>query len=689
MNLDKAFQIAYNFYKNGEIQKAEYGFRKLLEKKPNHAESLRFLGIILLQTKKYESAIDVIQKDIKLNPKNADSYNNLGLSFFGLKQYDKAIELFNKAIKLDPSHFHAYYNLGNSFKSLNKFDDAIECYKKSLSINPQFIEAHNNLGDVYQEKELFDEAIQSYKNALNINSNFGNIYNNLGLALFKKGLYDEALGYFKKALELNPQLADAYNNIGNYFFNKNEIDQAINYYLKALKLEQNFATYNNLGNAFKEKGLLEEAIKFYEKALNFNQNAVNTAIDLGNLIRKKGKLDEAICFFQNLIDKNPQNPVVYINMAVIFQEKGLLDEAFKYYNKALEINPNVAEGYNNLALAFIEKGLYEEALSNLEKSLQLKPSLASAHFNLAMLLLLKNNFSKGWEEYEWRWKTSDFKSIKFNYSQPLWDGSDKNGRIILLHAEQGLGDTIHFMRYIKLVIEKNMEVIFRCPKELISLAKYSFPEVKIIPFEESLPDFEVHCPLMSLPLILKTTIDSIPAQIPYISVDSSLINFWTEKIKDNSNLKIGIAWSGNPKYKRDKQRSCSLKNFLEILKIKPISFYSLQKGSGSEQVKELPEEINLIDFTEEIKDFSDTAAIIQNLDLIISVDTAVAHLAGAMGKPVWTMLPFVPDWRWMLDREDSPWYPTMRLFRQQSIDNWNSVIIRIKKELEAILFKSF
>ncbi len=685
MNLDRVFQTAFDFYKKGDIQRAEQSFRKLLEKKPNHPESLRLLGIILLQTGKFKSAIEIFLKDIRLNPKNADGYNNLGLSYFGLEQYDKAIESFNQAIKLNPSHFHAYYNLANSYKNLRQFEEAIECYKKSLNINPYFVEAHNNLGDVYQEKGMFDEAIQSYKNALRINSNFGNIYNNLGLALYKKGVFEEALSYFKKALELNPKLGDAYNNIGNYFFNNNEIDKAIEYYSKALKLEQNYATYNNLGNAFKEKGLLEEAIKFYEKALNANQNAIDTSIDLGDVFRKQGKLDEAISHFQKLLDNNPKNPVVYINLALVFQEKGLFDEAFKYYNKALEINPNVAEGYNNLALAFIENGHYEEARSNLEKAIQIKPTMANAHFNFATLLLLEGDFTRGWEEYEWRWNASDFKFMKFNYSQPQWNGEKFEGLKILLHAEQGLGDTIHFMRYINLVLEKNLEVIFRCPKELLILAKYSFPEIQIITFEEPLPDFDFHCPLMSLPYVFETTIDNIPSKIPYIKTEKSLIESWNQKIGKDPNFKIGLAWSGNPKYKRDRHRSCSLKIFSTIAQIEGISLYSLQKGHGTEQLKELRDELKIIDFDSEIKDFSDTAAIIENLDLTISVDTAVAHLTGAMGKPVWTMLPFVPDWRWMLNREDSPWYPTMRLFRQHTPGDWVTVLSNIKKELRLIL----
>jgi hypothetical protein len=302
-----------------------------------------------------------------------------------------------------------------------------------------------------------------------------------------------------------------------------------------------------------------------------------------------------------------------------------------------------------------------------------------------MALLLKGDFKNGWKEYEWRWEAKCFISKKFHFSKPFWDGGDITGRTILLHAEQGLGDTIQFVRYVSLVERMGAKVITACQKELKSLLVKSKLFGTVVSFQDPIPEFDIHCPLMSLPFTLLTSIETIPAEIPYITADSELISRWRERIQPDHSFKIGVVWSGNPKYKKNRVRSCSLETFSPLAEHNEITFYSLQKGDAAEQAKNPSNNMKLVDLTDEINDFSDTAAFIEHLDFIITVDTAVAHLAGAMGKPVWTLLPFVPDWRWMLDREDSPWYPTMKLFRQTSPGDWDSVIMRIKEELKEFL----
>jgi hypothetical protein len=281
---------------------------------------------------------------------------------------------------------------------------------------------------------------------------------------------------------------------------------------------------------------------------------------------------------------------------------------------------------------------------------------------MALALLLAGNFRDGWREYEWRWETY-LASSKRNFSQPLWDGYDIKGRTILLYDEAGFGDTIQFIRYAPLVAQYGIQ--------------------QIVGRGEELPKFDVHCPLSSLPLIFDTRLESIPTKIPYIYVEPKLIQKWRNKVQhDEFKTKIGLVWAGRS------ISSCSLETFSTIAQIDNITFYSLQKGEAKKQAKNPPKGMSFIDLTEDINDFSDTAALIENLDLIITVDTAVAHLAGALGKSVWTLLPFVPDWRWMLNRDDSPWYPTMRLFRQPSLGDWESVIDKIKDELLKLLMNN-
>ena len=313
----------------------------------------------------------------------------------------------------------------------------------------------------------------------------------------------------------------------------------------------------------------------------------------------------------------------------------------------------------------------------LRKPCILSPDNAVFHWNLSLALLLSGNFEEGWKEYEWRQKVKDFPNRIV--SQPLWDGSDIAGQTILLQAEQGYGDTIQFIRYASMVAQRGANVIVSCQNELTSLLKKVDGIHHVAGYHEPIPEFDVYCPLLSLPLIFHTTVESIPAHVPYIKPEPSLFQHWRAKIQNHvSRLKIGLVWAGR------EQRSCPLELFTPLAEIHYSTFYSLQKGEAAEQAKNPPEGMKLIDYTEDIHDFSDTAAFIENLDLVISVDTAVAHLAGALGKPVWTLLPFVPDWRWLLNRDDSPWYPTMRLFRQPSPGDWESVIARIAQDLTAI-----
>ena len=268
------------------------------------------------------------------------------------------------------------------------------------------------------------------------------------------------------------------------------------------------------------------------------------------------------------------------------------------------------------------------------------------------------------------------------FSQPICDGSDIAGLTILIYVEQGVGDAIQFIRYVPLVTQACDKVIIECHRDLSALFQNIEGVKQVMVQGEPLPNFDIQCPLLSLPSVFNTTLKNIPSRVPYISLDSVLVQKWKDRVQhDDSKLRIGLVWSGSPKYKNDRNRSCSLADFAPFSKFADITFYSLQKGKASEQAKNPPEGMKLIDCSEDLNDFTDTAALIENLDLVISVDTAVAHLAGAIGNPVWTLLPFAPDWRWMLNREDSPWYPTMRLFRQPSPRDWESVIDSILREL--------
>jgi len=441
------------------------------------------------------------------------------------------------------------------------------------------------------------------------------------------------------------------------------------------------ADYYDQGIAFQNKGQLDEAIQCYQKTIELNKNNASAFYNLGVAFQKKGQIDKAILYYEIAIGLNQEFSEAHYNLGIAYKEKNLLDEAIICFQRVLQLKPENAAAYYNFGNIFVAKGQFNDAMQHYQKTIEINPNYAEANWNIALINLMLGNFKEGWKGYEWRWELKDVVD-KRRFSQPLWDGSYIKEETVFLYAEQGFGDTIQFIRYAPLVAQRGTKVIVECQKELVLLLKNVVGIHRIIAHGEELPDFDIHCPILSLPEIFGTDLTNIPAKIPYIPAEPSLIQEWHNRIaSNNSEYNVGLVWSGDPSFKDSNLKSCSLKSFAPLAQAANITFYSLQKGDASEQARNVPEGMKLIDYTDKFHDFSDTAAIIKNLDLIISIDTAVAHLAGALGKPVWTLLPFIPDWRWMLNRNDSPWYPTMRLFRQPSRGDWESVIALIAKEL--------
>lgn len=505
---------------------------------------------------------------------------------------------------------------------------------------------------------------------------------------FESGDLRRAALICEEVLKIHPHNAKAFHLLGVIYYQNGAFDLALQNVKESLLLDPaNAEAYYNLGNILKEIKRPDEAIACYIKAIQLNPSITHVYMNLGTVLQEKGLFDEAIINYRKALRCDPNNADIYYNLGLVSEEKDQLDEAISYYQKAILLNSDFADAYNNLGILFNKKNQPDSALTCYKKAIELDPHFADAHWNMSHALLLTGQFQEGWKEYEWRWKVKELYHHSLpqprNFSQPIWDGSDIKGRIILLYAEQGFGDAIQFIRYAPLVAQYGATVIVECPNKLTSLLQNTEGIHKVIAYGDRLPEFDVHCPLLSLPSLFNTTLDNIPAKIPYIIPNPTLIQEWREVINRNDfNFKVGLVWATD---RLPKEKSCLLETFSSLTLLNDISFYSLQKGEPAIQSKKLPKGMNFFDYTEKINDFSDTAALIMNLDLVISVDTAVAHLAGALGKPVWTLLPFTPDWRWMLNREDSPWYPTMKLFRQPEPGNWNTVIVHIKKEIRVLI----
>ena len=453
----------------------------------------------------------------------------------------------------------------------------------------------------------------------------------------------------------------------------------------SLQLKPDYAeALNNLGIVWLEQSKLEDAVTCFRRSLQLNPGYVKAHNNLGNALKEQSKLDNAISCYRRALRLDPNYADAHNNLGAVLKEQDKLDDAIACYRRALQLKPDYAEAHNNLGTAYQEQGNLADAVACYQTALALNPDFADAHFSLASAWLLSGDWQRGWSEYEWRWRMKGIAPRRF--SQRLWDGAPFTGKTILLHAEQGLGDTMQFIRYASIVKSHGGTVIVECPKPLLPLLECCLGIDQLIGHGTDLPTFDFHSPLMSLPRILRTSVETIPAAIPYLVAKQELLELWRKRLNQFDGLKIGICWQGNPRYRGDGFRSMPLRYFAPLALIPGVRLISLQKGVGAEQLPEIrgrlfPVTDIATDLDEQSGAFMDTAALMKNLDLVITSDTAVAHLAGALGVPVWVALPFAADWRWLLDRSDSPWYPTMRLFRQSVRGAWSDVFERMAAAL--------
>lgn len=398
----------------------------------------------------------------------------------------------------------------------------------------------------------------------------------------------------------------------------------------------------------------------------------------GNRLHCGGAYAEALDLYNRATGWYPASGELFHNRANSLLELGRHEEAVAGYERAIHLLPGCAEPYTTKATSLLALGRSKEAEEACRAALAIDPGFPEAHWNLALALLLHGDYPQGWLEYEWRWLKRDFTTPVRHRSHPRWNGEGLEGGRLLVHAEQGFGDTIQFVRYLPLVASRGCKVLFECHRELVRLMESIEGVEKVIPFGEGLPEFAAHSPLMSLPMHFSTTLETVPAPCSYLAVPPRLLAAWRERIPDGDPIRVGLAWAGRPK--PDPNRSCPAPLLAPLAKVAGVSYLSLQVGISPSCPQP---DIGLIDLTDQIEDFADTAALIANLDLVISIDTSVAHLAGALGKPVWLLLPYAPDWRWLLDREDSPWYPTMRIFRQELPGDWSAPLAKLAAELSA------
>ena len=567
----------------------------------------------------------------------------------------------------------------------NKFSQ-IPKPKQGITISPSathLVDAYLQQGLTLHNAGQLDQARVIYQDVLKVDAKNFDALQLSGNLAFQTQNFDAALKLLTEALTIDNTNASVYNNLGNVLKALMRLEEALVSYDKAIELRHDYAqAYSNRGNALKELNRLKEALVSYNTAIKFKPDYAEAYSNRGLVLKELKYLDESLVSFEKAIDLKPGYAEAYSNCGNVLFSINHLEEALSNYDKAIELKPDYAEPHSNRGLVLQSLNRIEEALLSFDKAIQLKQDYAEAFFNKSLALLVMGDFHNGFNGYEWRWKSE---SIKKNagerlFTQPLWLGNESiANKTILLWSEQGLGDSIQFCRYAKLVKSLGARVLLEVPQTLIDLMD-SLEGVDILIGQgATLPEFEYQCPLMSLPLAFKTEPNSIPSLNPYLKSNAEKRELWGRRLGEKSKPRIGLVWSGSAGHKNDLSRSLRLAQLLEYLPPN-FEYVSLQKEVREEDKSALTNS-TIKNYGEQLIDFTDTAALCDLMDLFISVDTSVAHLAGALGKKTWILLPFSPDWRWLLDRDDSPWYESITLYRQGQDREYGTVLLRVGNDL--------
>jgi Flp pilus assembly protein TadD len=506
-------------------------------------------------------------------------------------------------------------------------------------------------------------------------------FNRLAVAKLATGEYPAALRALRRTLALAPNSAAAHGNLALALWRSKQPTLAEIHCRRAIILDPNYVrAHRMLVELLRQRGA-PDALASYRRLLALEPGNFVAHNNVGLVLAELGRRSEADAAFARALELSPGNPYVRFNQLQL-QPDGDLTEAADCCRRALEQRPANADTMTNLAVVLQFAGRYDDALSTYEQAIAVDPQHVSARFNLSLLLLLRGDYLRGFGEYEQRWSLPKAKKPRF--AQPEWQGENVEGKTILLHSEQGLGDTIMCLRYVPLVAARASRVLVRVERTLVRLATSLPDNVVITPTNAPLPAFDLWCPVLSLPRIFDTRLESIPATTPYLGIRNAIAHRWRQCLQNLSGLKVGLVWAGSPSHINDFRRSIDFARLKPLFDVSDVSFVSLQAGPRATDLAALPPG-TMTDLFPKPTDFAETAGAILNLDLVIAVDTSVVHLAGALGRPAWIMLPFSPDWRWMLDRDDSPWYPSLRLYRQPELGDWDSVIARVAADLARLV----
>jgi tetratricopeptide (TPR) repeat protein len=648
VNEEEAMNLAVRQHQAGQLVEAEGMYRQVLNQNPSYAPAIHMLGVLLSQRGQRDAGAEQVRRAIALQPNMAEFYINLARIELERADPQAAASAARGALALKPDHPRALNHLGNALKLAGQVEESLDCFRRALNAQPDFVPAMRSLADGY--RRLGDNG--------------------------------QADHWLQRALAVRPDDADALGAMAEELLRQKKFAEAGEAFTRLLaRHPEAWGAYNGLGQVFLETGRMPEAVAALEKAVALSpQNPIPLA-NLGHAYSMMLRIDDAIGALGKAIELNPTDAEALNKLAYAYIRGGQLDAAIDPLNQAAALQPDAPGIYSNLGNVYGGQLQIDKAFEAYDRALYFRPDHVETRWNRALLLLLSGDFARGWVEHEWRWMK--FVAEKRKLNKPLWDGRDIAGQTILLHAEQGYGDCLQFVRFAKDVSARGAKIVLECQPALVKLMQSAAGVGQVVAREEPLPAFDTHCPLLSLPYALNiNSPQSIAPMAAYLSPPDEARLRWAQRMAPFvETMKVGIVWAGAPAHARDYERSIAAELLAPLADVQGVQFFSLQK---SDTAIAKPLGMQLIDFTQQFHDFSQTAGMIAQLDLVIAADTSVAHLAGAMGKPTWTLLTYYPDWRWMLDRDDSPWYPTMRLFRQPKARDWAAVIGRVVHELEIL-----
>jgi tetratricopeptide (TPR) repeat protein len=642
-------QTALAHYQAGRLDKAAELYRKIIGRDSRNFQALYYLGIVEARGGNLKQAASLLARALAIEPANGPLLENYATILIQIGDYQTALGISQQVLQSKQGDVYCLYLGAVSLLKLGRLQESLLQYDKLLAIEPKHFVALNERGSALAAMGRFDVALDSFGRSLALQPRYAEAHVNKGNVCATLSRWDDAFAAFDKALALKPDLGEAW--LGR-------------------------------GNILRELKRYDEAFAAFEKALTIRPAYAEAWLGRGNTSFDLRRYDDALAAYDKALAFNPPLAEAWRARAAACRELRRHDEAVAACDKALALNPDFAEAWLGRGDVLFLLNRDDEAVSCFDKAISLKADLADAYWNKSLVRLSLGQYEEGWQLYEWRWKLRSFTSPRRSFRQPLWLGDHAvDNKTILIHSEQGLGDTIHFCRYLSFLDGRDCRVVLETPKPLVPLFQARHGSIQVVATGDALPDFDVHCPLLSLPLACKTTLDTIPASVPYLCANDEKVAAWRGRMGARTKPRIGLVWSGGL---HPVGRSLPLQALSPVL-VDSVEWNAITKDIRDHDREYLAQNPLIKDRSHWLADFADTAALVAEMDLVISVDTAVAHLAGALGKPVWVLLQFHPDFRWLRDRQDSPWYPTARLFRQTKADQWGDVVERVAIALREFL----